>query len=539
MLFRFEPCRTCPSSAHLDLDRSLAPHDPDRPAGVVRGQPLEEGRALPPVANERRAPGEVSQLDLPLSGYEARALRQLNPDFDGPGELLVGGYACYVRRQVTGVLDDQLDTTEPLGEFLCLQSGPQARGRGCMGEGETGQLLALRSEEFGRRILDRELGLPAPQLHASELGVVEGAPGDEAITSELPVVPGEHLQRRLFGRVAEELDKVLHLDTGGPRHGPELDRESEDTVGIVSPIVEGAGYGLLRVVAEIVVDGDVRVACDLCAPLTERLENSEVVLGHLVVGSVGVRPQDRTTERMVGVHAEDVLVPEQEIDLRPRLRLRERVWPGALLLVLGLPVIRILTVHVEAVEGTRYPPPEAVVVLEGSFPVEPVVGGLGVGLVGGPGDHEPRVFVGDAPLAASVDDAHLEDVAVTVYILGVETRLLFGLGPGSQGRPQGVGRRQVALGAVGGETGEHIEGLFVEEAFDQVERRHRARNLAGVGVAVYPEGGLRLGRACLCVGKLREPDLTPLIALAYGLDLAEPGVLFRERVQNPCELLVA
>src|SRR5215217_6246535 len=246
-----------------------------------------------------------------------------------------------------------------------------------MGEGETGQLLALLSEKFGRRILGRELGLPAPQFHASELRVVEGPPRDEAITSELPVVPREHLQRRLFRRVAEGLDKVLHLYTGGPRHGPELDGKSEDTVGIVSPIVEGAGYGLLRVVAEVMVDGDIRVACDLCAPLAKRLENSEVVLGHLVIGPVGVGPQDPTAERMVGVHAEYVLVPEQETDLRPRLRLRERVGSSALLLVLGLPVIRILTVHVEAVERTRYPPPETVVVLEDPFPVEPVVGGAG------------------------------------------------------------------------------------------------------------------------------------------------------------------
>jgi hypothetical protein len=203
-------------------------------------------------------------------------------------------------------------------------------------------------------------------------------------------------------------------------------------------------------------------------------------------------------------------------------------------------VIRILAVHVQAVEGTRYPPPEAVVVFEGPFPVEPVVGGLGVGFVGRPGDHEPGVLVGDAPLAPSVNDAHLEDVAVAVDVLGVEAWLLFGLGPGSQGRPQGVGRRQVALGAIGRETGEHVEGLLVEETgrevframpfeevFDQVECRHRACNLAGVGVAVYPESRLRLGGTCLCVGKLREPDLTPLIALAYGLDLAEPRVLLR------------
>src|SRR5215218_11404635 len=264
---------------------------------------------------------EVSQLDLPLAGYEARASRQLYPHFDGPGEFLVDCYPGYMRRQVTGVLDDQLDTTEPSVELLCLQAGQQARGRGRMREGETSQLLALRSEEFGRRILGCELGPPAPQLHASELRVVEGSPGDEAITSQLPVVPREHLQRRLFGRLAEELDKVRHLYTGGLRHGPELDGKGEDAVGIVSPIVEGAGYGLLRVVAEVVVDGDVRVACDPCAPLAKRLENSEVVLGHLVVWPVGVRPQDRPAERMVGVHAEDVLVPEQEIDLRPRLRL--------------------------------------------------------------------------------------------------------------------------------------------------------------------------------------------------------------------------
>jgi hypothetical protein len=104
----------------------------------------------------------MSQLDLPLSRYEARALRQLYLDFDGPGEILVRSYAGYVRRQVAGVLDDQLDTTEPLGKLLCLQAGPQARGRSCVGKGETGQLLALRTEEFGRRILGRELGLPAP-----------------------------------------------------------------------------------------------------------------------------------------------------------------------------------------------------------------------------------------------------------------------------------------------------------------------------------------------------------------------------------------
>src|SRR5215213_11190973 len=123
------------------------------------------------------------------------------------------------------------------------------------------------------------------------------------------------------------------------------------------------------------------------------------MLWHLIIGPVREGPQDRTAESVVGVHTEDVLVLEQEIDLRPRLWLRERVRPCALLLVLGLPVVRVLAVHVEAVEGTRYPPSEAVVVLEDPFPVEPVVCSVGVGLVGAPGDHKPGVLVRDAPLA--------------------------------------------------------------------------------------------------------------------------------------------
>jgi hypothetical protein len=60
-----------------------------------------------------------------------------------------------------------------------------------------------------------------------------------------------------------------------------------------------------------------------------------------------------------------------------------------------------------------------------------------------------------------------------------------------------------------------------------------------VGVAVDPEGRLRVGCSGLGVGQLGQPDLTPLVALADGLDLAESGMLLGEIVQSSCELLVA
>src|ERR687889_1915272 len=117
---RCEAHCSCSTAAHFDLDGLLATHDPDRSAGVVRGQALEEGRALPPVAGERGAPGEVSELDLPIPGYQARLWGQYYSGFDGFGELLVGGHRGYVRREVTGVLDGELDPSESLRELFCL-----------------------------------------------------------------------------------------------------------------------------------------------------------------------------------------------------------------------------------------------------------------------------------------------------------------------------------------------------------------------------------------------------------------------------------
>ena len=59
----------------------------------------------------------ASVMPAPVDGWKIQVTKS---KFDGLGELLVGCYAGYLRRQITGVLDDQLDTTEPLGELLCL-----------------------------------------------------------------------------------------------------------------------------------------------------------------------------------------------------------------------------------------------------------------------------------------------------------------------------------------------------------------------------------------------------------------------------------
>ena len=81
-------------------------------------------------------------------------------------------------------------------------------------------------------------------------------------------------------------------------------------------------------------------------------------------------------------------------------------------------------------------------------------------LVRAAGDHKPGIPLRDSPLVVLVLDAHLDDVAVAVEVLGVEAGLFFGLGPGAGS--------EVALGGVGGEAREDVEGLLVQEAGDEV-----------------------------------------------------------------------
>src|SRR5918998_1282118 len=140
----------------------------------------------------------MTQFDLGFARDEARSFRHLYLCLNGLDELLVEGDPGHVRRQVSGILDGQLDPPYAGGELLDLEPGLQARGGRSVGEGEVRQLLALGLEKPGRRVLAGELGLPAPDLHAPELGMLEGCPGNEPFAAELPVVPGEHLELSLL-----------------------------------------------------------------------------------------------------------------------------------------------------------------------------------------------------------------------------------------------------------------------------------------------------------------------------------------------------
>ncbi len=208
----------------------------------------------------------MAEVYLGLAGDEARPFgeRDLRPH--GLRDALLLGHLRHVRRQVTRVPDPYFYPAQTVRESFDLYLPFEAWGAGCVGEGEAGQLLALGLQKLRRRVLEGELGFPAPDLDRPELRVLERLPRDESLTPENLVVPPEHREGGLLRRVPKERDKVLDLDARGPRQRPELDRVGKDAVGGVCPIVEGAGYNLVRGVAKVVVDGDVRVAGELRAP---------------------------------------------------------------------------------------------------------------------------------------------------------------------------------------------------------------------------------------------------------------------------------
>src|SRR3712207_7149927 len=76
-------------------------------------------------------------------------------------------------------------TLFPYTTLFRSEPGLQARRCRGVGEGEPGELLALGLEEFRRRVLVGELGLPAPDLDASELRVLEGRPGRDRKSTRL------------------------------------------------------------------------------------------------------------------------------------------------------------------------------------------------------------------------------------------------------------------------------------------------------------------------------------------------------------------
>ena len=153
--------------------------------------------------------------------------------------------------------------------------------------------------------------------------------------------------------LAQPLDEVVVGEAGLALRAPELGRPGVHAEVVVDPVVGAALDRLLRVVLEVVEDGDGGVAGQARRLLADQLERAQVAGREVVVVVPGVRPQVDAAEGVVGDVARDVLPIDDRLDERAHLGLRGRVRARAQLLDLRAPVHREVPVQVETLERRR------------------------------------------------------------------------------------------------------------------------------------------------------------------------------------------
>ncbi len=351
--------------------------------------------------------------------------------------------------------------------------------------------------------------------------------------------------------LAVPLDEVVILDARFLHRRPDLDGPEKLPEVLVDP-VEAARDHLLRVVLEVVEDGDVRIARELGRLLAEELVEPQVLGRHVLVGLAREGPQDDAAVRVEAHAGADVRVLHDEVDHRAHLGLRGRIGAGAQLLEFLPPSRGKVAVEVEPLLVAVDADLDAVVVAERSLGNDAPVGAA---VFRRPARrHEARVIGMRLVAAIGIGDAHGEYASVAVDVFHVEAvdRLLVeGIGPRRGAdvlRP--VGERP--FGAVGIDARAHVDRARVHEPRDVrvlavtllervqvMQAGGRSGELRGVDVAVDPEGGLVGGRARVRVGRRDDPDVAALVARAHALHGKKPRMARREALQQRGEVVVA
>src|SRR6266571_7240764 len=127
--------------------------------------------------------------------------------------------------------------------------------------------------------------VPAANLDGPQLGVLERLPVDVRHAAQLFLAPPKHLEV-VSGRViAKPIDVEILFEPGLAHRAPDLDHPAEHPEVVIDPI-EGAADDLLRVISELVVDGDARIAGELGALRAHALIVPEILGMHLSVGQM-------------------------------------------------------------------------------------------------------------------------------------------------------------------------------------------------------------------------------------------------------------
>jgi hypothetical protein len=128
--------------------------------------------------------------------------------------------------------------------------------------------------------------------------MLEGIPIHVSLAFENFIVPLQQLEIILNRMLAIPIDELELLDARLLHWTPEFHRPGEHAQMIVCPGIEAARNHLLRMIFEIMKDGDMWVGCDLCALFADLLIGPEVIGGEIIIGAIIIRTQQHAAHRV-------------------------------------------------------------------------------------------------------------------------------------------------------------------------------------------------------------------------------------------------
>ena len=143
--------------------------------------------------------------------------------------------------------------------------------------------------------------------------------------------------------IAKPIDEKILVDPRLPHRAPDLHDPAKHAQMLVDPI-EGSADDLLGVVAEFVIDGDVRVARPISAFGADLLVMPQVFGVHFGIGQMIERAQKHAAPRVESHAARDVRMGDDELGNRAHFGFRCGERSGAELFVFLAPIGRKVSI---------------------------------------------------------------------------------------------------------------------------------------------------------------------------------------------------
>ena len=303
-----------------------------------------------------------------------------------------------------------------------------------------------------------------------------------------------HLQQLeiiLNRMLAIPIDELELLDARLLHRTPKFNRPGKHTDVLIRPSIEAAGDDLLRVIFEIMKDGNMGIGRDLRPLLADLLIGPQIIGRKRIIGTIIIRAQQHAAHRVEGDRASNIRMLTDEVHEVARLGLGGRVRSRAMLVTFRSPARREVAIQIQALFGFQHFDRDAVVIFQQAFRQNTIVFSTGLDRVAA--HHQTRLVRMRLPGAVWIFDAHLQDPPIAIEIFAVHETIHRVIGIWIVARARADDLRLVGqrpFRAIGVDARHDVKGarvqsprdifillIFCDQRMDQIQCRGGCRDL--------------------------------------------------------------